>query len=250
MPSDPSWKSQGENYMEVRLMMITVTRLAGLAALVALTSVAAVHGASSDAAQAKDHPASLASSGSSVRAPGLATDTEDLQLLPNGDFEQGPVVWTEFSENQTDNIRTDFPNGVTAHSGIWAVWLGGQVSDLQEVAWVEQELTVPEGTTSLSFWYWLASQDVCGFDFGWLKVDGVILEQYDLCTANDTNTWQLREVDLSDYAGETVTLRFQLETDDNDNSNFFLDDVAFDVAGIFSDGFESGDTSAWSSTIP
>jgi hypothetical protein len=173
---------------------------------------------------------------------------ETLQLLPNGDFEQGPVVWTEFSQNGKDIIMNNGPGPVLPHSGNWLAWLGGA---FDEVSYIEQEVTVPTSITNLTFWYWLASQeDLCDFDFGWLKVDGVIVEEYDLCTGTDTDTWLLREVDFSAYAGQTVTVRFQADTDADLNSNFFVDDVAFDVSGIFSDGFESGDTSAWSNSVP
>jgi len=60
----------------------------------------------------------------------------------------------------------------------------------------------------------------------------------------------LHEVDISAYAGQTVTLRIQVDTDADLNSNLFVDDVSFDILPIFADGFESGDTSAWSSTTP
>lgn len=242
-------------------MKPTATRVTGLAALAVLILVAAVHGADSDAALTKQEMANLVSSGSSSRTATQVAEApspkaaESLSTIPNGDFEQGQAVWTEFSQQGKDIIMDVYPDGVVPTSGSWLAWLGGACrntdppSDCEEVSYIEQELTVPTSTTNLSFWYWTASNDVCGFDFGWVKVDGVIIEEYDLCTATDTGTWVLGELDISAYAGQTVTLRFQADTDASDNSNFFVDDVAFDVAGIFSDGFESGDTSAWSITV-
>jgi len=246
---------EGINYEEVDLMRPTTTQWMALAVLVISNSVAPAYAVGSEAAQPKRDTADLSPSRSSPgtvsrasEAP-VATVTEDLQLLPNGDFEQGSVVWTEFSQvgfyTIVDTTNPALP--VLPHGGSWLAWLGGADD---EVNYIEQEIDVPASATGLSFWYWLASYDVCGFDFGWLKVDGAIVEQYDLCTDSDTDTWMLREVDFSAYAGQTVTLRFQADTDASDNSNFFVDDVAFDVAGIFSDGFESGDTSAWSDTVP
>ena len=59
------------------------------------------------------------------------------------------------------------------------------------------------------------------------------------------------EVGISSYAGQTVTLRIHVDTDDTWNSNLFVDDVSFEVAdSFFADGFESGDTSAWSDSSP
>jgi hypothetical protein len=251
----------GNKSVEVQLMNTIATRVTGLAVLAVLTCVAAVYGAGSDAAQPKQD---ISSPGLRIEAPGISTEvpgavtSETLQLLPNGDFEQGPAVWTEFSQQGKDIImNSGFPGPVSPHSGNWLAWLGGACEDpgppstgCEEVSYVEQELDIPENVTNLTFWYWLASQDVCGIDFGWLKVDGVIVEQYDLGTDTDTDDWLLREVDISAYAGQTVTVRFQADTDAELNSNFFVDDVAFDVAGIFSDGFESGDTSAWSDSVP
>jgi hypothetical protein len=236
-------------------MKPTTTRVTGLVALAVLISVTAVHGAGSKAALTKQDMASFARSESSQSAATMVTEAptataaESLQLLPNGDFEQGQAVWTVFSLVGWDIIMNGgFPGGVLPHGGSWLAWLGGADD---EVSYIEQEVAVPTNTTALTFWYWLASQEgECGFDFGWLKVDGVLVEEYDLCTGTDTDTWLLREVDFSAYAGQTVTLRFQADTDADLNSNFFVDDVAFDISGIFSDGFESGDTSAWSSTTP
>ena len=234
-------------------MKTTTTRVTGLVALAVLISVAAVHGAGSEAAQPKRDTVDLSPSRSSPGTVSRASEapvaraTEDLQLLPNGDFEQGSVVWTEFSQVGWYTITNTPFLPVDPHGGNWLAWLGGADD---EVNYIEQEIDVPASVTGLSFWYWLASDDVCGFDFGWLKVDGAIVEQYDLCTDSDTDTWVLREVDFSAYAGQTVTLRFQADTDASNNSNFFVDDVAFDIPGIFADGFESGDTSAWSGTVP
>jgi len=224
------------------------------AVLAVLISVAAAHGAGSEAALTKEDMASFTRSGSSSRATPLVpqaprpTTPESLQLLPNGDFEQGQAVWTVFSLNAWEIIMdSGFPGGVLPYGGSWLAWLGG---DDDEVSYIEQELTVPAEAFGLTYWHWIASFDECGFDFAWVKVDGVIVDQYDLCTAADTGTWALYELDISAYAGQTVTLRIQVDTDADLNSNLFVDDVSFDILPIFADGFESGDTSAWSSTTP
>ena len=234
--------------------MKPTTRVTGLVALAVLISVAAVHGAGSEAALTKQEMANFARSESSQSAATLVPEaprpkaSESLQLLPNGDFEQGQVVWTVFSLLGWDIImNSGFPGGVLPYGGSWLAWLGG---DDDEVSYIEQEVTVSAYATGLTYWHWIASVDVCGVDFAWVKVDGVIVDQYDLCTDEDTGTWVLHEVDISAYAGQTVTLRIQVDTDADLNSNLFVDDVSFDILPIFADGFESGDTSAWSSTTP
>ncbi len=62
-------------------------------------------------------------------------------------------------------------------------------------------------------------------------------------------------VDLSTWVGQTVQFRWRLGTDSGaGNEGWYIDDVklqsCFDNSIIFADGFESGDTSQWSSTAP
>jgi len=47
----------------------------------------------------------------------------------------------------------------------------------------------------------------------------------DLCGLTSTNKWVEQVVNLSPFAGSTVTLTFEVTTDDVWYSNFFLDDV-------------------------
>lgn len=235
-------------------MKPTTTKVTGLVALAVLISVAAVHGAGSEAALTKQEMADFARSESSQSAATLVPEasrpagSESLQLLPNGGFEQGQVVWTVFSLVGWDIImNSGFPGGVLPYGGSWLAWLGGADN---EVSYIEQEVAVSAYATGLSYWHWIASNDVCGVDIAWVKVDDVIVDQYDLCTDEDTGTWVIHEVDISAYAGQTVTLRIQVDTDADLNSNLFVDDVSFDLLPIFADGFESGDTSAWTSSVP
>lgn len=146
--------------------------------------------------------------------------------IVNGDFEAGPAGWTEFSSNGFDLVLKwqDSDLVVPPHSGNWAVWLGGWDN---ETGSIEQQVVVPSGAPHLAYWLWIASQDVCGNDFGRILVNGTQVKLYELCGDNITNGWLKRSVDLSSFAGQTVFLRFQAETDGNLNSNLFLDDVAF-----------------------
>jgi len=175
-----------------------------------------------------------------------------MLLLPNGDFESGATVWTEFSLQGFSLIlqTPDFPR--VPHSGSWAAWLAG---GNDEISQIEQTVTVPtEAPIALKYWHWIDSFDDCGFDFAFVRVDGTTtLDQYDLCSFTSTGTWALHTVDLTAYSGQTVTLQIRAETDSNAISSLFIDDVFFDFTlpeQIFSDGFESGDASAWSSNLP
>ncbi len=56
-----------------------------------------------------------------------------------------------------------------------------------------------------------------------------------------------RELDLMTYAGQTVYIAWRNTS--NDQFMLFVDNVLIQGGYIFMDGFESGDTTAWSSTL-
>jgi hypothetical protein len=148
--------------------------------------------------------------------------------LLNGDFESGPINWTEFSSNGWELILQDsaMPNPVYAHSGIWAVWLGG--SD-DEISYIEQTVTVPPASPHFTYWHWIDSEDACGSDYGAALVNGsTIVDVYNLCSAENTSGWVLHSVDLSAYAGQTIALQIRVETDEAWISNVYVDDVSFE----------------------
>ncbi|HJX36987.1 MAG TPA: S8 family serine peptidase, partial [Anaerolineae bacterium] len=72
--------------------------------------------------------------------------------IVNGDFEDGPTGWFEYSTHGWDLIVNSLPGIVTPHSGAWAVWLGG---DYDELSYVEQQVTVPPGSPYLAYWHWI-----------------------------------------------------------------------------------------------
>ncbi len=145
--------------------------------------------------------------------------------IVNGDFESGSSGWDEYSVSGWTQIVTVFPVGVTPHSGSWAAWLGGAYNERASIA---QNTLVAASSSTLSFWYWIASADVCGYDVaGVLIGDETVVDVFELCEAHNTGGWVERTVDLSAYAGQTVKIQFRVVTDSSGNSNFFVDDVAF-----------------------
>ena len=185
------------------------------------------------------------------KRPSLGPEVRVTEFLPNGDFEDGPSQWTEVSLNGWDLILNAIDLPVAPHSVNWAVWLGG---DFDEIAYVEQRVKVPDSSPEFKYWHWIASEDICGYDFGGVVVNSsIVIDVYNLCDDNDTNGWVLHSVNLAAYAGQTIDIQIRAETDGSLNSNLFVDDVFFEfdapVGGLFSDGFEFGDTSAWSSTV-
>lgn len=71
--------------------------------------------------------------------------------------------------------------------------------------------------------------------------------------SGDNDGWQKTTVDLSDFSGHEVLIRFRMGTDSRLGApGWWIDDLAFRSSNcplglIFHDGFESGDPSAWAS---
>ncbi len=145
--------------------------------------------------------------------------------LVNGNFESGATGWTQYSSNGYQLIlNTGFPGTITPHSGVYAVWLGG---DYNEISSIQQQLTLDPATPYLAYWHWIASAETtCGNDFGGVMVNGAWLDKYNLCESTNTGGWVKHVVNLSAYAGQTITFQIRGEADAALNSNLFIDDVA------------------------
>jgi hypothetical protein len=144
--------------------------------------------------------------------------------LVNGDFEQGHVGWTEYSTYGWDIVMEATSLPVSPHGGSWLAWLGG---DYDETSSVSQSITIPAGMPYLHYWYWIASEDYCGYDYFWIKFGSTTLLTNDLCETNSTGGWVEGVLNLAAYAGSTNTLKFEATTDSSLNSNLFLDDISF-----------------------
>jgi hypothetical protein len=145
----------------------------------------------------------------------------------NGDFESGPTGWVEYSLNGWDLILSVPAFPVTPHSGSWAVWLGG---DDDEISYVQQQVTVPAGSPYLAYWHWIGSDDTCGYDFGGVIIDSTVVDVYNLCSSANTGGWVKHVVNLSAYAGQSVSLQIRAETDSSLSSSLLVDDVSFQAS--------------------
>ena len=150
------------------------------------------------------------------------TDVSESTIL-NGDFEQGHVAWTEYSNHGWDLIMLEGSTPVTAHNGSWLAWLGGEYD---EIARLSQSFAVPGSSTVLHYWYISGSDDVCGYDYFRIKVNGTTLLTRNLCTTTNTGGWVEGTLSLAAYANTSITLMFEVTTDGSLNSNIFLDDIS------------------------
>jgi len=148
--------------------------------------------------------------------------------LVNGNFESGNTGWAVSSTHNLTVITQSFaPNSATVHGGSWGAWLGGQNSELTSL---QQEITIAANSPYLAYWHWIGSNDICGYDKATILINNTSIHEHNLCSTTNTNGWVKQVVNLSSYAGQTVTLRLQAQNDSSFNSNFFLDDVAFQGA--------------------
>lgn len=165
-----------------------------------------------------------------------ATPTQTSGGLPtveNGDFESGSGVgWSGSSTNGSNLIYDDsttsgFQPELRARSGDWVAWLGGFHNEIGDLS---QTFTIPAGESMyLHYYYQLRSEDIlCGFDIAYVLVNETIVASGNLCSSNNATDWTLFSVDMSDYAGQTVTIHFRAETDGSGLSSFFVDDVSFE----------------------
>ena len=158
-------------------------------------------------------------------------DTTCGELVDNGGFEttSGWIIST-----------TPFPAGYStdeAHSGKRSMRLGilpGQ-TDAYAYSSVYQEITIPADAAgaTLSFWYVPHTEDSSGdlqqvilYSTSWLRLETV------LQVLSDDGVWIHHTLDVSDYAGQTLYLYFNVYNDgDGRRSWVFLDDVSLDLCG-------------------
>ncbi len=159
------------------------------------------------------------------RDPTPSPTTPSQSILLNGGFEQGSEVWDSYSSNGWQLILKDVDLLVPPHNGRWAAWLGG---DNYETSILSQEIYIGAGATTLRYWHWIASEDVCNpdYDIAGAFINDTVVDAFLLCAANNSNGWIMRTVDLSAYAAQSVTLLLAAFTDGVLNSNLFLDDVS------------------------
>ncbi|HXF61328.1 MAG TPA: trypsin-like serine protease [Caldilineaceae bacterium] len=145
----------------------------------------------------------------------------NFDLGRNGD-------WLESSSNGFDLV-TNSSLPVSPRSSAFLAWLGG---GNDETSVLRQIVTLSERATNLSFYYQVRSAEgTCAFDFAGVEVDGtLILPILPLCSTTVTPDWTPVAVDLSSYAGRTITLDFRVETDSSAPSSFFVDDISLSVS--------------------
>ncbi|MEU5388770.1 protease pro-enzyme activation domain-containing protein [Kitasatospora cineracea] len=147
------------------------------------------------------------------------------QLLGNPGFETGTASpWTGTS-GIIDNSTSE-----PAHSGSWKAWLDGYGSSHTDT--LSQSVAVPSGCSAkLSFWLHVDTAETTtttAYDKLTVSVNGTTVATY---SNLDKNTgYAQKTVDLSSYAGQTVTVKFNGVEDSSLQTSFVIDDTALNVS--------------------
>ncbi|GAB2699895.1 glycosyl hydrolase family 8 [Kitasatospora kifunensis] len=177
-----------------------------------------------------------ASGGSSGGGGGCAS----AQLLGDPGFENGTSTapWAQTStlgQSPINNDTADEP----AHSGSWDAWLNGDGKPGTDT--VSQSVSIPAGCTAgLSYWLHVDTTENTGtakpdaLNVQLLDGSGNVLTTVASYSNLDKNSgYTQHTLDVSAYAGQSVTLRFTgTETDANGGTtSFVLDDTALTTSG-------------------
>ncbi|MFJ5922769.1 protease pro-enzyme activation domain-containing protein [Kitasatospora sp. NPDC092948] len=147
------------------------------------------------------------------------------QLLGNPGFETGAAAPWSTSTGVVDNSTSE-----AAHSGSWKAWLDGYGSAHTDT--LSQTVAIPAGCKA-TFGFWLhvdtaETSTTTAYDKLTLSVNGTSVATY---SNLDRNTGYVQKtVDLSTYAGQTVTLKFTGVEDASLQTSFVIDDTALNVS--------------------
>ncbi|MFD8147486.1 M28 family peptidase [Streptomyces sp. NPDC059708] len=146
------------------------------------------------------------------------------ETVANGGFESGTSPWSTTSGVITNQA------GETPHAGAYMAWLNGWGSPRTDSA--SQSLTLPAGCSSarLSFYLHIDTDETENtvYDTFTVSVGGQTLET--LSNVDAGSGYVLKSYDVSQFAGQTVTLAFQGVEDQSLQTSFVVDDVSLRVS--------------------
>ncbi|GAA1476196.1 hypothetical protein GCM10009623_06420 [Nocardioides aestuarii] len=145
-------------------------------------------------------------------------------LLSNPGFESGATGWSASSGVITSD------SGAPARTGAWKAWLNGYGTSHTDT--LSQSVAIPSGgSATLSFWLYVSSSETTtSTAYDTLRVQVVsggsttTLATYS--NLNKGTSYVQRSLNLSAYAGQTVTLRFTGSEDSSLATSFVVDDTA------------------------
>jgi hypothetical protein len=190
-------------------------------------------------------------------------DTEGVSYCPSGraarNVNQYGVDYIRF--NCSGDFKIDFTGSTLTrllpedpHSGSYGFW--SNMGDESNMTLTRQfDLTDVNGPITFTYWVWYDLEK--DYDYVYLEssMDGTSWEilttpsstgfnpsgsSYGWAYTGQSNGWLQESIDLSQYAGQVVSLRFDYITDAAvNNDGFVVDDIAIPEID-YSEGFETG----------
>ncbi|MEU6749978.1 M4 family metallopeptidase [Spirillospora sp. NPDC046719] len=158
-----------------------------------------------------------------VNPVGGGTCSSPGNKVSNGGFESGTSPWTT-----TSGVVSANGSGETAHSGTHFAWLDGYGQSHTDSA--TQSVTIPANCKATLTYYLHVDTDESpgtAYDKLTVKANGTTVASYSNLDAN--SGYAQKSIDLSAYAGQTVTLSFSGTEDAYLQTSFVLDDVALNA---------------------
>ena len=140
--------------------------------------------------------------------------------LPNGDFEDGPVIWNQYSSN-------GFPLIVDVQLGGYTYRLARLGGANLETSSLTQRVTVPTNGSRLWFADWVKSENtttIC-YDRGLIFVNGELI--HTRCLYGNDTQWSATNLSLGFWAGETIWLEIRATTGATNVSTWYVDSMGF-----------------------
>ncbi|MEU0403280.1 M4 family metallopeptidase [Streptomyces sp. NPDC006197] len=144
------------------------------------------------------------------------------QLLGNPGFESGDAAWTATTGVIDNDIKTQ------PRTGIWKAWMGGYGQTHTDT--LSQTVTIPAGCpATLTYWLHINTDEIMNTAYDTMKVqaNGTTLATYSNLSKN--TDYAQKTLDLSAFAGQSVTLKFTASEDYGLQTSFLLDDVTLAV---------------------
>jgi hypothetical protein len=139
------------------------------------------------------------------------------ERVTNGGFESGNSFWSLGSGASVVTTR--------AYAGTHSLLVGGTTSSTQSAT---QQVTVPTGASSqtltLRTYISTAETGSTAYDTLNIQANGTTLKSY--TNASTKGSWTATTIDLSAYAGKTITLKLQAVNDSTLPTSFYVDVVS------------------------
>jgi Zn-dependent metalloprotease len=148
------------------------------------------------------------------------------QKLGNPGFESGTSPWT----GSTGSIGDWSAYGEPAHSGTRSAYLDGYGSTHTEA--INQSVTIPAGcAATLTFWLHVDSAETTTsvqYDKLTVRAGSTTLATYS--NLNEASGYSQKSLNVSSFAGQTVTISFTGTEDSSLQTSFLIDDTALTLS--------------------